>query len=351
MDEQLKFSWGHIVAFIALIFISYTTFVGVVYQTDGNFVEASITMAVVAAVLAIVFIGSQMAKATAHKFSKRIWQERIGIFSSPIVFLLCMLPFFHFWAVHSHNEEIVDNFKTAINASKDMFSNYDEYAQNRIDNYHTMLDSVISNQSVNPDRFAACGFIAGEERIQEANMVKTLRLQLLSCNYDSLKVSALNWIESSSKGASTWNVFLLGNTKEIKSAIRDWNSQLCEFSHKKLQNEELMGNEVKEFDESDLSLNNVEKGLDGLTVLFTQSQFPGLPAIVIGILLYLALLFPYILQDRHTKSVYRLLGTEKGHNNSGVGETPDIPISSYNTNESNGTNNKAEDDYSSFTLK
>ena len=350
MDEQLKFSWGHIIAFLALIFISYITFVGMVYQTDGDFIEASITMVVVDTVLAVFFVGSQLAKATAHKFSKRIWLERIGIFFSPVVFVLCLLPYFHFWAVHSHNDEIVNDFQTAINASKDMFSEYDEYAQNRIDNYQTMLDRVISNQSVNPESFAACGFTTGEEHIQEANMVKALRLQLLSCNYDSLKISALNWIESSSKGASTWNVFLLGNTKEIKSAIRDWNRQLCEFSHKKLRNEEFMGNEVKDFYESNHNLYNVEKGLDGLTVLFSQNQFPGLTAIVIAILLYLAMLFPYLLQDRHTKSVYSLFGMEKGHNGNCLEDEDEIPISSYYTKEDNASNNSAGDDYSSFTL-
>ena len=44
MDEQLKFSWGHIIAFLALIFISYITFVGEVYKTDGDFTKAAITM-------------------------------------------------------------------------------------------------------------------------------------------------------------------------------------------------------------------------------------------------------------------------------------------------------------------
>lgn len=71
MDEQLKFSWGHIIAFLALIFISYITFVGVVYRTDGDFTKAAVTMVVVDIVLVVVFIGSQMAKATAHKISKK----------------------------------------------------------------------------------------------------------------------------------------------------------------------------------------------------------------------------------------------------------------------------------------
>lgn len=47
MNEQLKFSWGHIIAFLALIVLSYITFVGVTYMTDGDFTKASIAMVVV----------------------------------------------------------------------------------------------------------------------------------------------------------------------------------------------------------------------------------------------------------------------------------------------------------------
>lgn len=349
MDEQLKFSWGHIIAFLALIFISYITFVGVVYQTDGDFAKAAITMVVVDIVLAVIFMGSQMAKATAHKFAKRIWLERIGICTSPFIFVFCMLPYFHFWTVHSHNEEIIANFTNAIKASNQMFTDYDDYANKRIGNYQYMLDSVISNRSIHPDQFVACGFSAGKEQIQKDNMLKILHLQLLSNNYDSLRISANEWIESSSKGASTWNVFLLGNTKEIKSAIKDWNHQLCEFSEKKLSNEEFLDNKVKAFGDSSLSLENMERRFDSLTALFTQRSFPNMMAIITAVLLYLAMLFPYILQDRHTKSTYRLWGMEKEYGKRKGGGL-DIVMSQDESSAIKKANENVVDDYESFTL-
>lgn len=349
MDEQLKFSWGHIIAFLALIFISYITFVGVVYQTDGDFIKAAMTMVVVDVVLAVVFIGSQMAKATAHKFSKRIWLERIGICASPFIFIFCMLPYFHFWTVHSHNEEIIGKFSNAIQASKQMFTDYDAYANKRIGKYQDMLKRVIANRSIQPKRFVACGFSVGKEQIQKENMLKTLHLQLLSNNYDSLQTSATKWIESSSEGASTWNVFLLGNTKEIKAAIKDWNHQLCEFSEKKLSNEEFLDNEVTAFGESSKSLEKVENGLDSLTSLFTQKSGPNMIAIITAVFLYLAMLFPYILQDRHTKSTYRLFGMEKGYSKK-IGGTIDVTTWQEEHSTITKTKENVVDDYESFTL-
>lgn len=364
MNEQLKFSWGHIIAFLALIVLSYITFVGVTYMTDGNFTKASISMAVIDMVLFVFFIGAQMMKATTKKFAKRIWVERIFIFGSPIVFLLCMLPFYHFGTVQSQNEEIVGHFTDAIKASKQMFSDYDLYSKERIANYEHMLDRVINNQSIQPGEFASCGFTKGSEQIQKRNMVKALRLQLISENYDSLKTEATKWIESSSNGASTWNVFLLGNTKEIKKAIHEWNIQLADFSSHKMNNEEFMNyNQVNTFSEVSRSLASVDAGLGGLTGKFTGTSFPPIGSILGSIVLYFALLFPYFLQDRHTKSQLRLLGMEKGVSRSSsmtiepskpVKKRREIKIESYEEDDepisSRPKSDDEDDDYASFTM-
>lgn len=311
MNKQLKFSWGHIIAFLALISLSYISFVGVTYKTDGNFTKAAIAMLAIDVVLFVFFLGAQMMKATTRKFAKCIWVERICLFGSPLVFILCLIPYFHFGTVQSRNEEIVKHFTNAISASKQMFSTYDSYAMERISNYDHMLGRVISNKSIRPKEFTSCGFSNGKEDLQKANMIKALRLQLISENYDSLKTEATKWIESSSIGASIYNVFLLGNTKKIKIAIHDWNNQLKEFANHKMNNEEFNGyNVVKSFEEVSGNLNAVDRGLDVLTTMFTETSFPTFGSILGAIVLYLALLFPYFLQDRHTKSQFRLIGNE-----------------------------------------
>lgn len=343
MNEQLKFSWGHIIAFLALIILSYITFVGVTYKTDGDFTKAAIVMVAVDILLFVFFIGAQMMKATTKKFAKKIWFERVFVFGSPFVFMLCMIPYYHFGTVQSQDKEIVSHFTNAISASKQMFADYDTYSDKRIENYEHMLDRVINNKSIHPGQFASCGFTSGKESIQKNNMVKALRLQLISENYDSLKTKATKWIESSSNGASTWNVFLLGNTKEIKTAIHNWNTLLSEFASHKMNNEEFDGyNEVKPFEEVSGSLSSVDNGLDGLTSKFTTSRFPPVGSLIGSIFLYFALLFPYFLQDRHTKSLFGLLGMKHGASHASsmtIGTTrPSKPSSDE------------DDDYASFTI-
>lgn len=160
----------------------------------------------------------------------------------------------------------------------------------------------------------------------------------------------------------------MGNTREIKTAIHDWNVQLREFATHKMNNEEFNGyNAVKSFEEVSGSLNSVDGGLDGLTTMFTKSAFPPFGSILGAVVLYFALLFPYFLQDRHTKSQFRLIGMETGASRSSsmtldttrptkrsnkpkqtikiespIDEEPSTPINSSSSDE--------DDDYASFTM-
>ena len=143
MNEHLKFSWGHIIAFIALITIGYITFMGVTYYTDGDFLSASIYMVCVFILLFAVFIGAQFLKATHRKFSRRIWFERILVFSSPIIYIFALIPFSHFWTVQKNDKEIVSKFSQSIEASRQLFYDYDDYSSKRITQYEAQLNNVI----------------------------------------------------------------------------------------------------------------------------------------------------------------------------------------------------------------
>lgn len=352
MNEQLKFSWGHIIAFLALIFVSYVTFMGVTYLTGGEFLTAGISMVVIDVILFVLFIGGQIAKSTTRKFHRWIWMERICILGSPVFFCLCMIPYSHFWTVHEQNTAIVQDFTIAINASKQMFTDYEHYSVQRISNYEDMLGKVIKQHDAN--EMKDCGFLEGWEVFQKPNMIQTLQLQLLSQNYDSLKVEAISWIDRSSHGASTWNVFLIGNTKEIKQAIHDWHNQLASYAKNRMSNEEFSNyNQVVDFEFSSSSVSAMDKGLDDLSDRFSNMRIPNLMAIGTALLIYLMLLFPYLLQDRNTKSLCRLLGMKQ---QTSIGEFDFLSVGEASKRKEKSTFRNSsstinqEDDYSSFTL-
>lgn len=288
INETLKFSWGHIIAFIALIFISYVSFMGITYLTDGDFLYAGLGVLIINLVLIVFFIIPQILKGTDEKFSRKIILERILFFSAPVLFIIVMIPYAHFWTVFDNRTQVETTFSESIKTTKGMFESYEAYANNRVKEYDKKL--------------AQCK----TEAVHRTNEVEALRLQLIADNYDALKESAIEWIDNAS-GTTVWNVFMIGNIKKIESAIESWNKSLNDFSSKTMTDE---AEGIEPFSSSDPSVTTAKENLNNLRAVYTTMNAPTMIAIGVGVLLYILLLFPYIIQSRNTKSTFKLIGSE-----------------------------------------
>lgn len=288
INEILKFSWGHIIAFVALIFISYVSFMGITYLLDGDFLCASLGVLYINLILIVFFIIPQRLKGTDENFRRKIIVERILFFAAPIFFVVAMIPFTHFWTVFENRTEIETTFSESIKTTKDMFVSYEDYANNRIKEYDKKL---AQNKT---------------EAVHRSNEVEALRLQIIDDNFNALKESAVKWVDNAS-GATVWNVFMIGNIKKIEEAIKNWNSSLNIFSSK-IMSDEPEG--VEPFSSSDINVTKAKKNLNNLRSVYTTMCAPSMLAIGISVLLYILLLCPYIIQSRNVKSIFRLIGSE-----------------------------------------
>lgn len=288
INETLKFSWGHIIAFVALIFISYVSFMGITYLTDGDFLYAGLGVLIINLILIVFFIIPQILKGADEKFSRKIIFERILFFAAPIFFIVAMVPYAHFWTVFENRTEIETTFSESIKTTKGMFDSYEVYANGRIKEY----DKKLAQNKTNA--------------VHRSNKVEALRLQIIADNYDALKELAIQWIDNSS-GATVWNVFMIGNIKKIEKAIENWNHSLNNFSSKIMSDEP---DGVESFSSSDPSVTTAKGNLNSLRSVYTTMGAPTMLSIGIVFLLYILLLFPYIIQSRNTKSTFRLIGSE-----------------------------------------
>lgn len=288
MNNRLIFSWGHIVAIISWIIMGYIIFMGMVYYTKGNFSQSVIVTGVLLIFLLFTFLLIQQLKATDGNFSKNIKYERFLLILSILFFVVSMIPFSHFWNIHDKKEQISDAITEAIFSSKQMFDNYDKYANERVNNY----EQYISNTE--------------KDEIKKQVMVETLKTQMLSSNNEALKTSATKWIDNASQNASVWNIFLTGNIDNIKSIVGVWHDELDKLGSR-LSNEP----ESASFSEK-YPITLLYNKYDKVSESFSNISFmPNINATVLGILLYIMLIFPYIIQDRHTKSTYRIIGKDR----------------------------------------
>lgn len=332
INKTLKFSWGHIIAFVTLIIISYFSFMGITYLTNGNFLYAGIGVCIINIILITFFIIPQILKGTDEKFSRKIVFERILVFSAPIFFVIAMVPYSHFWTVFNKRDRVETTFSKSIKKTKGMFASYERYANNRIKEYNKDL---ALNQA---------------KTIKRTNRVEALELQIIASNYDDLKTSAFEWIDKAA-GATVWNVFMIGNIEIIEDALNSWNTSLNTFSSK-IMTDEPEG--VEPFSSNDPSVTSAKNSLKSLRSIYTRMERPTIISIASSILLYLLLLFPYIIQSRNTKSLHRLIGSENRSNgqrrkNYKSNKNNDNPNDDTTFSMDNGHSSN-EGDYDSFTM-
>lgn len=315
MNRKLRFSWGHIIAFIAMIFCMYVTFMGTTYLTGGNMTAGVLAAIGVTALLVIFFIVPQVLKGSDNgpKFGRNVRLERVLIFASPVVLIVCMYPMGHFWTVQAANDELTRAFGDAVNSSRAMFTDYEEYAGCRIDRYDMLLRRV-AVQGETASLYRSLGFVKGYEGVQVANRLKVMELALMSDNYKKLKAQAYKWIDMADNGVSAWNVFLLGNTREIASAITDWNSQLNGFSEHVFRGEA----GAVPFGEASPSKAEALGGVARVEEMMVSGGSLSLNAVLFALLMYAMLVLPYLLQRRDSKSPYTLFGRRAWARNAGV---------------------------------
>ena len=356
INQTLKFSWGHIVAFIAMILISYITFIGTTYLTDGHFLYAGMAVFAIDIILMVLFIMPQMLKGTDEKFSKRIVTERVLIFTAPVFYILIMIPFVHFWSVFDNRSQIESSFSQAIATTKGMFVSYEEYATNRISEYENMFNKVEDEAEevvVKPSRRkkakkSVVKKVRSQKEIADhALRVEALRLQLLGQNYITLKTTAHDWVDEAS-GATVWNVFMIGNIDEIEAAVDCWNLALNSLSSKKMSNEPAT---VEPFSLSDANAQASKENLNAFRSVYTTMESPTVLAIINTILLYIMLMFPYVIQSRNTKSTFNLWGSERklsaAKSKKHRKQTSSDEISSLSIDDTTSSN---DDNYDSFTI-
>ncbi len=296
-------------------------YMGDFYANGGDFQNACIKVGVTDLLLLFVFMGAQRFKAAEVKFNRKIIYERIFIVLCPIAFAVAMVPYNHFWSVFEQRDDIETQFTKSINSVRNLFEDYEKYSNERIAMYSKSLsvwvvaarDSLDAQllQCKNSCKKKGCdskcesdyNYSLGEllrDSVDEENRyIYALKLQLLSENTDSLKSKAISWIDEANQGTSVWNAFLIGNIDVIAKSIENWHQTLQEFSTPVYSVEF----EPKPFDAEGITINDALERIHALKKIYQETTGIKINAIWTGLILFLMLLFPYVIQRRNTKAV------------------------------------------------
>ena len=310
MNKKLVFSWGHIIALLAVIAFSYLAFVGLCYYTGGRFTLAGLLVVGIDLLLIFSFIGAQQLKIWDGPFQRYIIVERFMLMlMAPLSVAVAMFPVNHWLSLHENEDYMANMFTESIDSAKVIFDDYESYANLRINQlgeriYQQHKVGFGGSKSQKKDTEKENSELKAERQLVRENTMRALRLMLLSQNYEDIRTSALKWMEETADAPNTLNVFLLGNIDEIAAAIEGWGRQLGDFSHGRLSDES------KETVDYEPNLDGAVSQLLLVKSFFRSPQPLQTNTLWVALGLFVLMMVPWWVQSRNTKSLCRLFGSE-----------------------------------------
>jgi len=289
--NQSKFSLADLLTALGAIGFGFLCFLSLNFLTLGDMQLSVIVATIIGFVLGGLAFGVKLLKQTSRNFKTNIVWEWVLLFLFLIIAYFAVFPFSHYFAVSTQKEEIQQKITSNITQAEGIFTDYESYANNRINNYENRLKSIVTGKEVAPSQYRNYGFIDGtDDQTQIENKVFTLKAQLYPSNYKQMKLVDSTWLADSKAKIENWSptgIVKVINT--VKTEITSWKNQLKGYSTFRAQGET---------DEKDFGYPLTFKTA---TNYFTERTNPTVLSIAYSLGLYVLMLLSYFITKRHTR--------------------------------------------------
>jgi len=289
--NQSKFSLADLLTALGAIGFSFFCFLSLNFLNLGDTQQSVIVGITIGLTLGGLAFGAKLLKLTARRFKTSIILEWLLLFLFAIIAFFAIFPFSHYFVVTSQKDGIKQNLSSNIIQAEGIFTDYERYANNRLQIYENRLKSVVANKNVNPSIYRDYGFVQGtDDQTQISNKIFTLSAQLYPSNYEELEKVFSNRLKYFKAKIINWSpigIIIVLNTAEAE--IVSLHNTLKEYSTFRAKGEIAGGN----FDYP-LTFNDVSKD-------FTSRASPTLLSILYSVGLYILMLLSYIVSRRHPR--------------------------------------------------
>lgn len=198
-------------------------------------------------------------------------------------------PFMHYWTVSSKSGEITEKVLNAIDQTENMFSKYESLVDNRMHMYKGRLTAVVRSETSTDDP------ITDEEKVK--TRIEIMKMDLLPPRYsdpvaqNGIKEVALVWLGNARDATQKWKAMgVVSSVIEIDKNSKEWESILSSLyvEGKQKQPEELLDPPVFQH----------EVKFNRLSVLFSQTGFPGFGYLLFSIFLCFLMLLSWFITPR-----------------------------------------------------
>ena len=285
--NQSNFSLADVLSVLAAMTFGFVCFLSINFLTLGDTTSAAIIAFIIAFILGGLALGAKLLKRTRKNFKTSLFFELFFLLCFSAVAFILVLPFSHFFSVYDKKEEIQEKLLNNFTVSDNIYTKYEDYANNRIELYESLLKAAVEAEQGNPDEFKKYDFEPGIDiNTQVENKMFTLKAKLYPPNYMELKNNFISWLSESKGKIEIWSPIAIINVlNTVKSEINSKNDQLQELS--KFRAKEELCNDFS----FPIFLEDVSKTFSTL-----GSSTP--LSILFAVVLYILILFSYFITSR-----------------------------------------------------
>lgn len=265
---KTKFSFGVVIALLALLAFAYIMFMGLIYWKRGELTTPILVTTVFLAIVVLCITAMCMSKATRWRKIGKRGQIIFGALTF-LAFLASAYPFTIFMDVVTKQQTISEEITNLLVDGVQLDSVYREYAIKRIDAYKTELERRGTYHPIK---------------------VRNLQTLLLPSNLDSMQAQRRDWLKAASS-ISVWNIRMPINIGMINGEVRRSVDNYINLSTEK-------GHADENSEAQRPFVFSVQKTeLEKVTESFESFHTPSLLSILIALVCFILMLLPYWLTD------------------------------------------------------
>ena len=292
MKKQSKFPLKDLLIVLGTLGFGFFCFLSINFKTLGNTSNSIIGAVIISCILGGLAYSLKLLKCTSRNFKTcYIWQWiLIPLFL--VAAFLAIFPFSHYFVINEQKETIQKQLVSNITKAEGLFSEYELYAENRLNLYENSLNAIVKGEGVNKEEYEKYGFNGTNDSAKVDSKVMDLQIKLYPTNYEDMKNDDSMWLSESKKNTENWSptgIVKVVNSLEIKiSTSYDQLKYYAEFLAE--------GEDTTTID-FPFSLT-----IDDLSSKLKQRANPTPTALIIGIGLYLTMLLSYFISSKHSKN-------------------------------------------------
>lgn len=285
--EKTKFNYAFVFSIMVLLVFSYITFLGLVYWKAGEIVlPILLTLALIAIIIGCVYVMC-LSKATRWKRIGTIGQVFFGLIVL-VTLIAAAYPFTNYLRVLADSEEIAQKVEATCDAAEKLDVAYEEYVNERVENYRSNLALIGKGKSINPTRYKEClgGASGATDEAKIAALSKSLNNKLYPDSTAEV-VMERHELLNSARNANVLNPLMPSNIKKIGEQVGDWVNNYKELSSISYKGEDAASFTYEDFDNQ----------LSQLTETYTKFHRPSFFSIVISLICFVIMMLPYWVTD------------------------------------------------------